>query len=87
VTEDFTATLPRKRMGAGALLTDDRGRLLLVEPTYQPYFEIPGGAVEADESPHTAVVRELQEARRDGAHPVAGRRTAQLGVVYRAASR
>jgi 8-oxo-dGTP diphosphatase len=31
VTEDFTATLPRKRMGAGALLTDDRGRLLLVE--------------------------------------------------------
>jgi 8-oxo-dGTP diphosphatase len=61
VTEDFTATLPRKRMGAGALLTDDRGRLLLVEPTYKPYFEIPGGAVEADESPHTAVVRELEE--------------------------
>lgn len=61
MTEDFTATLPRKRMGAGALLTDDRGRLLLVEPTYKPYFEIPGGAVEADESPHTAVVRELEE--------------------------
>jgi ADP-ribose pyrophosphatase YjhB (NUDIX family) len=61
LTEDFTATLPRKRMGAGALLTDDRGRLLLVEPTYKPHFEIPGGVVEADESPHAAVVRELEE--------------------------
>jgi 8-oxo-dGTP diphosphatase len=61
VTDDFTATLPRKRMGAAALLTDDQGRVLLVEPTYKPYFEIPGGSVEADESPHAAVVRELKE--------------------------
>ncbi|MFG1603136.1 NUDIX domain-containing protein [Actinoplanes sp. NPDC049265] len=61
MTGDYTATLPRKRMGAGALLTDDRGRVLLVEPTYQPYFEIPGGAVEAGESPRAAVVRELDE--------------------------
>jgi 8-oxo-dGTP diphosphatase len=44
-----------------SLLSDDQGRVLLVEPTYKPYFEIPGGAVEADESPHTAVVRELKE--------------------------
>jgi 8-oxo-dGTP diphosphatase len=61
VTDDFTATLPRKRMGAGALLRDDQGRVLLVEPTYKPYFEIPGGVVEADESPLAAVVRELRE--------------------------
>lgn len=61
MTEDYTATLPRKRMGAGALLLDDRGRVLLVEPVYKPYFEIPGGAVEADESPRAAVVRELEE--------------------------
>jgi 8-oxo-dGTP pyrophosphatase MutT (NUDIX family) len=61
VTDDFTATLPRKRMGAGALLTDERGRVLLVEPTYKDYWEIPGGAVEADESPYTALVRELKE--------------------------
>jgi 8-oxo-dGTP pyrophosphatase MutT (NUDIX family) len=61
MTEDFTATLPRKRMGAGALLTDEQGRVLLVEPTYKDYWEIPGGAVEADESPYAAVVRELKE--------------------------
>ena len=61
MTDDFTATLPRKRMGAAALLTDSQGRVLLVEPTYKPYWEIPGGSVEADESPYTAVVRELKE--------------------------
>jgi len=61
VTDDFTATLPRKRMGAAALLTDDQGRVLLVEPTYKDYWEITGGSVEADESPYAAVVRELKE--------------------------
>lgn len=61
MTDDFTATLPRKRMGAGALLTDERGRVLLVEPTYKDYWEIPGGAVETGESPYAAVVRELAE--------------------------
>jgi 8-oxo-dGTP pyrophosphatase MutT (NUDIX family) len=61
VTDDFTATLPRKRMGAAALLTDGQDRMLLVEPTYKSYWEIPGGSVEADESPYTAVVRELKE--------------------------
>ena len=61
MTDDFTATLPRKRMGAAVLLSDDRGRVLLVEPTYKDYWEIPGGAVEADESPYAAVVRELKE--------------------------
>jgi ADP-ribose pyrophosphatase YjhB (NUDIX family) len=61
VTDDFTATLPRKRMGAGALLTDDQGRVLLVEPTYKAYWEIPGGSVEVDESPYAAVARELKE--------------------------
>ena len=58
---DYTATLPRKRMGAAALLTDAAGRVLLVEPDYKPYWEIPGGVVEADESPYAAVVREIAE--------------------------
>jgi 8-oxo-dGTP pyrophosphatase MutT (NUDIX family) len=61
VTDDFTATLPRKRMGAGVLLSDSQGRVLLVEPTYKPDWEIPGGTVEAGESPYAAAVRELQE--------------------------
>jgi 8-oxo-dGTP diphosphatase len=58
---DYTATLPRKRMGAGVLFFDTAGRVLLVEPTYKPYWEIPGGAVEAGESPRDAAARELKE--------------------------
>jgi 8-oxo-dGTP diphosphatase len=58
---DYTATLPRKRMGSGVLLTDRVGRVLLVEPTYKPQWEVPGGGVEADESPHSAAARELEE--------------------------
>jgi 8-oxo-dGTP pyrophosphatase MutT (NUDIX family) len=58
---DYTATLPRKRMGAGALFTDQTGRVLLVEPIYKRDWEVPGGAVEADESPRAATVREIAE--------------------------
>ena len=61
MTDDFTATLPRKRMGAGVLLSDSKGRVLLVEPTYKPDWEIPGGTVEAGESPYVAAVREVEE--------------------------
>ena len=58
---DFTASLPRKRMAAGVLLSDEEGRLLLVEPAYKPDWEIPGGSVEQDESPRAAALRELHE--------------------------
>lgn len=58
---DFTAGLPRKRMGAGVLLSGPAGRVLLVEPTYKPDWEIPGGCVEAGESPLAAAQRELKE--------------------------
>ena len=54
-------TLPKKRMGAGALFLDEQGRLLLVNPTYKPQWEIPGGIVEQDESPRQACIREVQE--------------------------
>jgi 8-oxo-dGTP diphosphatase len=61
VSVDWTATLPRKRMGAGVLLCDGRERVLLVEPAYKPHWEVPGGCVEADESPRAAAARELRE--------------------------
>lgn len=58
---DYTATLPRKRMASAVLFRDHGGRILLVEPTYKDYWELPGGAVETDESPYDAAVRELRE--------------------------
>lgn len=56
-----TTPVARKRMAAGALLLDGEGRVLLVEPTYKDHWEVPGGVVEADESPYEAVCRELEE--------------------------
>lgn len=60
-TDDFTATLPRKRLAAGVLFRDPTGRVLLVEPTYKDHWELPGGCVEADESPFAAAARETDE--------------------------
>jgi 8-oxo-dGTP pyrophosphatase MutT (NUDIX family) len=33
----------------------------MVEPAYKGDWEIPGGTVEADESPHSAACREIKE--------------------------
>jgi 8-oxo-dGTP pyrophosphatase MutT (NUDIX family) len=48
-------------MAAGALFCDGAGRVLLVEPSYKPNWDIPGGRVEVDESPWAAAARELME--------------------------
>jgi 8-oxo-dGTP diphosphatase len=54
-------SLPTKRMGSGAIMLDDAGRVLLVNPTYKPGWEVPGGIVELNESPAAACQRELNE--------------------------
>lgn len=51
----------RKRVSADALLRDEQGRVLLVDPKYKPYWDMPGGMAEANESPTEAVSRELRE--------------------------
>ncbi len=57
----FSKTLPRKITAAGALFTNTDGKVLLVVPTYKPVWEIPGGTVEANESPQQACKREVRE--------------------------
>ncbi|MGK5532936.1 NUDIX domain-containing protein [Streptomyces sp. URMC 129] len=59
------------RMAAGALFFDGRGDILLVEPTYKRYRDLPGGYVEAGESPRQACEREVAEEL--GITPVIGR--------------
>jgi 8-oxo-dGTP pyrophosphatase MutT (NUDIX family) len=59
--EVYQAGLNRKTMSAGWLFRDGAGRALLVEPSYKPVWEIPGGSVEAEESPWVAAERELAE--------------------------
>jgi len=59
--DQYVASLARKRMAAGALFRDGTGRVLLVDPTYKETWDLPGGAVEAEESPHAACRREVGE--------------------------
>lgn len=59
--DEYVRSLPRKRMSAGVLLRDDHGRVLLVEPSYKPHWDIPGGSVDTDEAPWTTAARELRE--------------------------
>jgi 8-oxo-dGTP pyrophosphatase MutT (NUDIX family) len=48
-------------VAAGMLLFDEQDRVLLVDPTYKPGWEFPGGVVEPGEPPARAAVREVAE--------------------------
>ena len=51
----------RKRTAADALIRNEQGHLLLVDPTYKLGWDLPGGMSEANEAPEDAVRRELGE--------------------------
>ncbi|MGJ6963126.1 NUDIX domain-containing protein [Streptosporangium sp. G11] len=59
--DPYAASLARKWMAAGALIRDAAGAVLLVDPVYKPQWEVPGGAVDAGESPLAACRREVAE--------------------------
>jgi 8-oxo-dGTP diphosphatase len=51
-------------IAAGAVVVDRRGRVLLIRRAHPPLageWTLPGGRVEANESPEEAIVRELRE--------------------------
>ncbi|MDO0928981.1 NUDIX domain-containing protein [Streptomyces sp. TG1A-8] len=48
-------------LAAGVLLFDEHDRVLLVDPTYKPGWEFPGGVVERGEAPARAGIREVAE--------------------------
>jgi ADP-ribose pyrophosphatase YjhB (NUDIX family) len=58
---EYFASLPKRRVGAGALLLDGTGNVLMVEPVYKDHWEIPGGIVEEGEDPRSACERECLE--------------------------
>ena len=51
----------RKRVAADVIVRNRDGHILLVNPTYKPYWDLPGGMAEANESPRDAARRELCE--------------------------
>ncbi|MDQ3691246.1 MAG: NUDIX hydrolase [Chloroflexota bacterium] len=58
---EYYESLPAKPIGAGLVCRDAIDRLLLVQPTYKSTWELPGGVVEAGESPADCVAREVRE--------------------------
>jgi 8-oxo-dGTP pyrophosphatase MutT (NUDIX family) len=58
---DYVRSLNKKRMSAGAVFYDAEDRVLLVELSYVPHWDIPGGTVDAEEAPWTTVAREVRE--------------------------
>jgi 8-oxo-dGTP diphosphatase len=49
-------------MGAAAVVFDEEGRVLLVKENYGKHrWSLPGGAIEAGETPEEAAVREANE--------------------------
>ena len=51
----------RKRVAVDVLIRDCTGRILLVNPSYKDYWDLPGGMAESNESPVSAAKRELRE--------------------------
>lgn len=51
----------RKRVAADVVIRSRGNRILLVDPEYKPDWDMPGGMVEANESPADAARRELKE--------------------------
>ena len=59
--QEFYKTLPKKPISAGAIIFNKKGELLLVKAHYKERWSLPGGVVDADESPHDACRREVAE--------------------------
>jgi 8-oxo-dGTP diphosphatase len=58
---DFWATVNRVITGAAAYITDEKGRVLLVDPNYREHWNFPGGFIDAGEHPAQACAREVTE--------------------------
>ena len=48
-------------MGVGCLFFDCQGKILILKPTYKDHWLLPGGVIEANESPLQACIREVKE--------------------------
>ena len=59
--DEYVRSLNRKRMSAGVLFRDEADRVLFVEPSYKPHWDIPGGACEEGEPPWRTAAREVAE--------------------------
>jgi 8-oxo-dGTP pyrophosphatase MutT (NUDIX family) len=59
--DEWQHSLPRWHVGANALVRDHDGPILLVGPGRSRTWQLPGGQVDAHETPPEAASRELRE--------------------------
>ncbi len=57
----WIAGLDKRFASAGVLIENQTGELLVVKANYKSYWSLPGGIIDAGESPLEAVVREVRE--------------------------
>ena len=58
---EFLESLPKKRMSAGAIFRNAANKVLFVKPNYRDTWLVPGGVIDANESPKQACEREVLE--------------------------
>jgi 8-oxo-dGTP pyrophosphatase MutT (NUDIX family) len=51
----------RRMSSSAVMLENDRGELLIVKTNYKPYWTLPGGIVDENETPKQAAIREVKE--------------------------
>ncbi|MFG3339806.1 NUDIX domain-containing protein [Glycomyces sp. NPDC048151] len=59
--EEWIGRRPKVVVSAGALFTDDVGRVLVVKPNYRDHWLFVGGGLDEDETPEQACRREVKE--------------------------
>ncbi len=52
---------PTHKIGAFAIIQDDKGRILISRRPDNGYYNLPGGGIESHESPQAGLVREVKE--------------------------
>ena len=52
---------PKKMVVVKTIIKSELGNILIAKPTYKNTWQLPGGGVDAEESPEDAVVREVSE--------------------------
>lgn len=60
-TIKWQSGLPTKRCSSKVGVRNANGDILILKPTYQDYWQVPGGINEAGESPRSAGIREFFE--------------------------
>ncbi|MDH6578960.1 NUDIX hydrolase [Kitasatospora sp. MAP5-34] len=59
--DEWLASLTRVYAGAGCLISDPEGRVLIVKAGYREHWQFVGGSVDAGENPQECAERELLE--------------------------